>query len=320
MMAMAVFSLLALGMMGFFNSAQKIWSKSSQRGEMYADAHVALDLMARELQGVMYSNDDTSQSIYPFWFQKIRNVSDPNPAEPAYENMYYPKVNGSDIELTQLNFIAATDLKPQNAVSNICEIRYRFVPAGETIPATQSFEPTAANPKPIGEGWLVRSCTADKRNDSTNNPFLNFKDFPRRTTAGAAGNANRVSNIWLDASSDGYQKVIPNVYSLKFTCYNMDATGAWLDCKPMRYDVDPGTGTVTKFEFGTQGSVGIGSGLIGTPLPMAVKIDLAMMSPTDWREWKAAVDRDDIPGAERIKRERLRTFSKTVFLNNRFSD
>lgn len=315
MMAMAIFSLLALSMMGFFNSAQKIWSKSSQRGELYADAHVALDLIARELQCVMYSNEDTSQSFCPFWFEKVDNVSDPAIA-PDGANKYYPTVNGSNIERTQLNFIAVTDLKPQWAKTNVCEVRYTFVPVGESIPATQSFDPSANNPKEIGEGWLIRSCTADTKFDSSGvNPKWNFNSFPRRTAAGALGSVDRVNDIWSDASSDGYQKIIPNVYSLKFTCYNMDNLGAWQDCKPMRY-VSSGS-----YNFGTlAGTVAIGDGRIGTPLPMAVKIDLAMMSPTDWREWKAAVDRDDIPGAERIKRQRLRTFSKTVFINSKFSE
>ena len=64
-MAMAVFSILALIMMRFYSSAQQVWSKASQRTEMYNDAHVALDLMTRELQCTLYDNDNTAQGIYP---------------------------------------------------------------------------------------------------------------------------------------------------------------------------------------------------------------------------------------------------------------
>ena len=315
-MAMAVFSILALIMMRFYSSAQQVWSKASQRTEMYNDAHVALDLMARELQCVMYDNDNTEQGVYPFWFQKIRNVSSPAAGGDPL-NIYYPTSTQSNFEWTQLNFIAATDLKPKNAVSNICEIRYSFVPAGIAILPAQSIDG-----KIISEGWLVRSCTGD---DSV--AQWNFTTpLPR-----LGGPATRIKDIWGDTVNTGndssapYQRVISGVYMLKFTCYYMDVSGTWRESYPIRYSSTTG---VFSFGDGTNGlgATGTGTagtlataGLDGTPLPDAIRIDLFMMSPTDWREWKVKIDSGDVTGSEKIKLQRMRTFSKTVFINNRLS-
>ncbi len=347
-MAMAVFSVLSLVMMRFYSSAQQIWSKSSQRSEIYGDAHIALDLMARELQAAMYENDDTPQGIYPFWFQKIKNISKPAiaPETAADEDRYYPTSCGSQIELTQLNFIAATDLKPQGANSNVCEIRYTFVPAGMYVspagvltptPSTTVNGVTTDNPIPagsIGEGWLIRSCTPDLiYNSGTGTYITNTKwDFtttattplPRRVDAVTKGSAHRIYDIWSDASSEKYQKVISGIYSLRFTSYFLDATAAWKMCRPLKCvggtTFSLGTGSVDSWPLAiNEPYVVPDAGLNGSLLPAAIKIDLSMMSPTDWREWKAKIDKGDLAGAEVIKLQRLRTFSKTVFINNKLS-
>lgn len=310
-MAMAVFSILALIMMRFYSSAQQVWSKSSQRSEMYNDAHIALDLMARELQCVMYNNDNSVLGIYPFWFQKLRDVSSPAAGTDPL-NIYYPTSTQSNFEWTQLNFIAATDMKPKNAVSNVCEIRYSFVPAGMAFDVASSIDG-----KIIGEGWLVRSCTGDddaaKWNFST--------PLPRMKSDGTAGSATRIQDIWGDTSSALYQRVVSGVYFMKFTCYYMDVTGTWQESTPIRYNT---SGTAFTFGSGTNGlgatgTVSSGTGLTGNPLPDAIRIDLFMMSPTDWREWRAKIDLGNIPAAEAIKLQRMRTFSKMVFLNNKLS-
>jgi type II secretory pathway pseudopilin PulG len=336
LMAMAVFSVLSLIMMRFYSSAQQIWSKASQRSEIYNDAHIALDLMARELQAAMYDNDNTPQGIYPFWFQKIKNISKPAIApetSPADDDRYYPNSSGSQIELTQLNFIAATDLKPQGANSNVCEIRYTFVPAGMYVNPAGALTPTPSttvngvttdNPIPAGsisEGWLVRSCTPDLIYDSGSGSYIantkwNFAGLPRSDAA----NKDRIYEIWSDANSEKYQKVISGIYSLRFTCYFLDTAPSWKMCRPSRY-VNATTftlGGVTSSDT-WPAAADADTGLNGSLLPAAVKIDLSMMSATDWREWKAKIDRNDIPGAEVIKLQRMRTFSKTIFINNKLS-
>lgn len=54
--AMTVFTLLMLALMGFLNSAQKIWTGSNSKNMMFEDARVALNLMARDLQEIIYND------------------------------------------------------------------------------------------------------------------------------------------------------------------------------------------------------------------------------------------------------------------------
>jgi type II secretory pathway pseudopilin PulG len=362
LLAMSIFVILSLIMMRFFNSAQQIWSKVSQKNAIYADARVALDLMARELQSSMYNNDCTNattyvRSIYPFWHQWVDNIN----------NTYY-----STFEHTQLNFIASTDLKPAGAESNICEIRYGFVPACDytdlntylnnnnkdrdvtddtTAPAPidrmnyvpyygagdpDNFQPSPYVPNAAQkakwlqswEGWLVRSCTADKilKNDGSNTyadnisanlvpntrKGWNFTTLPLKDTAGAVVSATRVVDIFQDSSSNRWQKIIPGVYSLKFTCYGIDSTGNTVKIKPMKSDSSLGLGDAMYTTTNT-------NRWLGTPFPVAIKIDLELFASADWFQWKAALANGDTSKAEKIKRNKLRTFTKTVFLDNKAS-
>ena len=67
MVAMGIFLIMMTIMMQFFTSAQKVWNASAKRNMIYADARVAMNLMTREIQCMLYDNDDTDGSdIYPF--------------------------------------------------------------------------------------------------------------------------------------------------------------------------------------------------------------------------------------------------------------
>ena len=52
--SMAVFSLLMLGLMQFFSSAQNLWSSASNRNVTYDEARTAMNLMAADLMCVYY--------------------------------------------------------------------------------------------------------------------------------------------------------------------------------------------------------------------------------------------------------------------------
>jgi hypothetical protein len=337
MMAMAIFTIISLIMMQFFNSAQQIWSKASQRNEIYSDARVALDLIARDLQCALYNNDTTAGSrkgIYPFWFQDVKLVNNAT---------YYSDDN---IQWTMLNFITATSAKPTSASSSICELRYTFVPIGEIF----------KNPDGslIDGGWLVRSCTGDGGNakayDATvrynagdlvtsvsdiyismngvnnigNAPpsatwwalytTYNFENWYRTTndplrTAriwirqdATSSNPNDASNqppilTMSNSSHEVFQKVIPHVYELKFTCY--------------RYD--PVTFSLVMFNPLANADVW------GTYFPAAVKIDIVLMAKSDWDRWTLTKENGDLSLAKRIRLQSQRTFSKTVYLNNKLS-
>lgn len=335
-MAMAVFTIIALIMMRFFSSAQQIYSKVSQRNNTFSDARIALDMMARELQCSLYNNSPSPQGIYPFWFEKVRDIND----------NYY-----TTFEQTQLNFIATTDMKPAGAISNICEIRYGFVPAGPLPPAVNlykidsaySAETNAAGAYvAIDEGWLVRSCTADKVENPLNSGIYiddsrwNFYLEPYKNATGIVINNNRVIDVFNEVmpATSRYRKVIPGVYALKFTCFIVDPnplSANYLQLVPLKAMKGDINGTLSV--GGTFGTQSIGAPpplpdpqngnintLVGTPFPVAIKIDLSVMQPSDWREWHQAVDSGDTSTANKIKQQRMRTFSRTVFLDSKVSN
>ena len=68
MVAMGIFLVMMTIMMQFFTSAQKVWNLASKKNMMYADARVAMNLMTRELQSMLYDNE-VDTGTYPFWHE-----------------------------------------------------------------------------------------------------------------------------------------------------------------------------------------------------------------------------------------------------------
>jgi prepilin-type N-terminal cleavage/methylation domain-containing protein len=56
--AMAIFAIIMLMMLQFFSGAQKIWTDSERKNDLYGDARTAMDLMATMLQSTYYSAAD----------------------------------------------------------------------------------------------------------------------------------------------------------------------------------------------------------------------------------------------------------------------
>ena len=71
LVSMAIFAILLVLMMQFFSGAQKVWTSAEQKSYMYADARVAMDMIATLLQntynsdgGVPFELDRASATIY----------------------------------------------------------------------------------------------------------------------------------------------------------------------------------------------------------------------------------------------------------------
>lgn len=300
LVAMTVFLAMSVVMMRLFNAARGVYSNATQRNQLYADARIALDLIARDLQCAMYNNEDSVQGIFPFWFRQC------TPKDSPITDNYYE----DGLSVTELNFIAATDSRPAAATSHICELRYTFVPAGQTLVNPDGSE--------IPGGWLVRSCTG---ND--NAARYNFADHPFDGADNSRLNRiwiardNNVPGSFLDSptlpSHENFQRVIPHVYNLRFTCYTMDysvSPPVMKTLMPLHHD-----GTLND----ASGQVGGYNRRTGTPFPVAVKIDLQMLAAGDWNAWMAALEASppDTATAYRIRRQKLRTFSKMIYLSPR---
>ena len=61
--AMGVFSIIMLLLFRLFASSQQVWSAAEARSNRYADARVAMDLMANALQSAFYAPDTTIMLI-----------------------------------------------------------------------------------------------------------------------------------------------------------------------------------------------------------------------------------------------------------------
>lgn len=55
--SLAVFSILLTVMLQFFSGAQRLWSNTESRNQLYSDARVAMDLMSTLLQNAYYTQE-----------------------------------------------------------------------------------------------------------------------------------------------------------------------------------------------------------------------------------------------------------------------
>jgi len=294
--SMGIFIILITGLMQFFSSARTIWIASSRRNAMYTNARIALDLIARDLQSAMYQNDNTTRGIYPFWYRNL-----------------IPKTSTTP-QVDELNFIAETELKPSEADSKRCEIRYTFI-----SPAGPALRDSADQIIPVG--WLVRSCVGD--NDTSGR--YNFADYSLLSyESSTATGASRMLDIWSD--DDRYTPVIPGVIKFAITCYS-DVDN---DFPAMEDSTFNDTVSVKDVDGVTRNYP---RGLLGTMFPQVVTIRIQLMDQDNWKIYlkyrqhlTKLQNNGDIEAAEHLMTEiklfmkkTVRIFSKTVYLMKRNS-
>ncbi|MCF7889131.1 MAG: hypothetical protein K9L78_03330 [Victivallales bacterium] len=173
-----------------------------------------------------------------------------------------------------LCFISSTPEKPTDANTNVCEIKYQLY-------STDDLTEDSA-------GWMLRSATGDMLDASTNNPKWNFwenQDYFDMTESSYAFTAN--SN-----SSSNYEKLIPYVTELKFTCYSRN---------------EPSTPIA-------------GDEADSKTFPYTVEVKLKLLDRESWQKW-ISVDSDHSDGeslpAQLVRRKNERTFTKAVEVGNR---
>lgn len=261
---MAVFVILLAVLLRFYGTAYKATSSSSEQSMIFENARIAMDLMTRDVQCAYYKN-----GVTPFWHHAAVGSS-----WGEYRN-----------EL--LAFIAATSLRPNDESTKICKIKYQKYYSTNTT--TSNF------------GWLRRSVTGDKDNDGNTNPKWNFynnfivgyttEDTPGGDTPVAALTANSMAH-------ENYQKVIPYVTELSFTCY--DKTGNTISS-------DPTTSIAA-------------DACQSTAFPFAIEIILKLMDKNSWAKWISIGGCDgsgETSQARDFRISKERTFRKMILLGNR---
>ncbi|HCE44482.1 MAG TPA: hypothetical protein DET40_13115 [Lentisphaeria bacterium] len=279
--AMGVFSLIMLMVMTMFLSVQTIWKKSSQESQVFENARIALDLMARDLQCAYYEVNKT-----PFWFK------------PDTSGIAAYKV-AADIQYKNpaLCFISDT-LVPPNPYceSKMCEIKYQLY--GTT------YDIINAN-----DGWLLRSATGDKKADGSDNLYnaaatptgtLKFYNFYKVRVRGGTPAAQVFT---LDTgSSDVWEQVIPYVTSMTFECNRRDGSAV--------AGYAPASTTTSYTPTKTL-----------SPFPFSVRFTLTLLDSDSWNKWramaKAGTATAEPAAAVTFRQQRERKFSKTVLLGER---
>ena len=329
MVAMGIFVIMMTIMMQFFASAQKVWNASSKRNAIYSDARVAMNLMTRELECMLYENSEQGDK-YPFWFEwtAIDSALDSTNDDMPTELRNYLEANddvnsySSTPYLTALNFISTTDIKPVEQGSDVCELSYRFVP----FHFPKNTNPSLSNSR---GGYLQRSCISEYKNPSapTPNGLWDFALCYYRGVSPSGTNsdtgetyAKRVYDIWCDHPQTNFKTVINGVYSLKYTCYRWDSSSNNLSALvPMNENGNglDGSAITTPIVFNLA---------MGTPCPVAIRIDMKLLDPKDLKKLayyiytagsSTGATKNDADKQIRILKQKIRTFSKVIYLGNR---
>lgn len=81
--SLAVFSILLTVMLQFFSGAQRLWTNTESRNQLYSDARVAMDLMSTLLQNAYYA-----QEAAPFAIDQAEPLTS-NDKENRNSSMYF---------------------------------------------------------------------------------------------------------------------------------------------------------------------------------------------------------------------------------------
>jgi len=262
--AMSVLVVIMSGAITMFTATTKSTDLAKANVMMYENANMALDLMTSDIQSIYFGNNT------PFWHWR--------PPDPA-------TADWGEFSNELLAFISATTAPQNDESSSLHEVKYQLFYT--TDKANSNY------------GWLRRSVTGNKNSNNNSNSNWNFTNsaihigFDNTVLASTSLTAN-------SSSSSDYQKLIPYVTSLQFTCYGSSGTEI-----PAHDDIN-------------QDNSGYGLGpLTGSGLyPCSIQVDLTVMDKNSWNKW---IDLDIANAANTVafRQNNERTFSKMIHIGDR---
>ncbi len=311
--SMSIFIVIMLILVKFMDAGQKLWSLHGRKNTAFEDARIALDLITRDLQGVLYNEDSSSKGIYPFWHEADDRINFITATTIGSSNDA-PEANQSMAKIREVKW-ARTD---SNAASGVRDIGI-----------TKGCHPITSGNN-LNIGLLVRAVTGDHAEEKYNFPYV-----PKNTT-----NPQRVYSIWkayagntsspyapdsanysgttedvYSTGGSGFQQVIPYVVSLKFTCYNKAGQNI--------RDKD-GDGIPEENAADRDYTYDSTEAATSSPLPYMVQVDLTLLDKSSWEKWLAIGGNVNDPAsdpaaAKTFRQNNQRTFSKMVFIGERES-
>ncbi|QSH41335.1 hypothetical protein P0136_08575 [Lentisphaerota bacterium ZTH] len=335
LVAMAIFMILSMVIMQFFNSASKVWSNTEKRNQVYADARIVMNLISNDLQAMMYNNQDSTEGIFPIWYEDrpikaFESVAGDYNTLSAVQKKIYSRDN-----VNQISFAARTDVRDdQDKSLALCEIRYTFLPANMVASKQWCLGKNSAGGVVLTKagqaerGLLIRSCTTNHIEDAGNlgsyisNPRYNLNDFPYN-----GADALRINKVFDDINGAGnaflrdygnpsfspYVVMIEGVLDLKIIPRIWDgSTNEFKAVKAIAQNdgaLSSPFSSVTYWNFTSPVNR-----LTGIPLPDCITIELELMNKKDFKMWRQYIIDGKNSEAETIRNKKARKFSKTVFL------
>ena len=206
LVAMGLLALLVMLMLQLFSGAQRLWVASEKRSNVYADARVAMELMAELLDGIQFSYGETL------------NASDEYVDEPTQNALF--SINSS-----------ATDPTDGNASSSLIFLAKtsRDLPKTDNDCRFISFRRGASSDDDL-RGKLLMVIYADKYNADNFYglfpPYSSNRDTVMNTLKGYF---NTLVTGFKNHSGNGEyeycQVIAENVVSFKISAYTISDTG-----------------------------------------------------------------------------------------------
>ena len=159
LVAMAVFSILLTLMVQFFASARTLWTANEKRTSVYADASIAMNLMATLLQTTFYT-----EGGMPFLITDVPEDKDAAPSATGW-NSTLMFVSNSDMKLSDSGTVrylmfkrgtgAHNDANPDNRPT-VLQLR---IFCDKDTNFSQCFQPFGVSPSPLnGQEDGARDC------------------------------------------------------------------------------------------------------------------------------------------------------------------
>ena len=284
LVAMGVLTLLVMLMLQLFGGAQKLWVANEKRSNIYADARVAMELMADLIGTVQFSfGESVENNVYSFDAKQNMIFS----LDPKNKDTTDKKSSSSIIFLAK----TARDLPKKSNDSRFISFR-RGTTADEKL-----------------RGKLLMLVLSDKPihingfNFTENNfyklfpPYDGDRDAKRNDLKGYFNDIVGIISSPNSSHGDGEyeycQVIAENVVSFKLTAYTLEGTG---DNRVLKKISDDSTD-------------------IKTP-PYMLEIQLTMLDRDNYSKW-LNIDGDE--AKEKFLVRHQRTFTRSVFIGNRWA-
>lgn len=189
LVAMGVFALLMLALMTFFNSAQKLWTVSTNKMEMFENARIALDLISTDLQCAYYESNHNDNMIY---------------------FGYPPPTSGVSGMTPKLAFTSLRTTPPNSKCkSRIAEIQYGVMDNKLYVNITGDFKTSGADNEANWDFTDTSGATLSSTDWNTAaTPFKSYDD--------------NIYDPVSKANPDGWKEIIPYVVDMTVSCADRD--------------------------------------------------------------------------------------------------